>query len=973
MVHRSVIAAVLVVLATAFAHAALAGASTDIGNAGDDLRTGWYPDASALSPAVVTGGTFGQLWSADVVGQVYAQPLYYDGTVIVATEENWVYGLNASTGAIEWSTYLGTAWNPGDIGCADISPAIGTTATPVIDPSTGTVYLTYKTYVSGSSGPAAWYMDAFDVASGAQRSGFPVELDGDATNQPTINFAPTTQQQRPGLLLTDGVVYAAFGGHCDVDPYQGWVFGVSTAGQVTTRWVDTTPGEVGGPGIWQSGVGLMSNAPGSIYLVTGNGGSPTVPAPGDDPPDSFGESVVHLEVQPNGSLEPVDFFTPFDDLQLDTWDGDFGAGGIVGLPPAYFGTSSIPNLGVVVGKEGYVYLLNLDSLGGFEQGTGGGDNVVQRIGPRGGVWGRPGVWPGDGGYVYITTSTGNSGGGDLDAYQYGLSGSEQPALSLVGTSSSAFGWGSGPAVVTSDGATSGTAVVWTVWSADRTGAGAQLRAYAPIPVDGQMQLLWSTPIGDSTNYSNVDEGGGRLYLGTRDGHILAFGSPVAEQVTGSPLSFAATTEGDTSQETLTLTANNALTIQSIASSSSQFTIGTPSQTLPAVLESGDTITVPVNFQPSTTGLIAGEVNVTLGDGSVASFSLSGTGQSPQAQLYTGQDLISLGGTTIGGELTGTATFSNVGDGPLTIQGVSGLSAPFSATGLPSVGATLDPGDSFTVTLDFDPTADGNFANTLEIDSTGGDVQVGVSASAAAPGLLEYSSESVGFGSVPIGTTSTQSFTITNTGGSTVTVNKSKPPFGGEFAPVTSLEEGTSIAPGASFVEQVSFTPTTTGPATGVWEITGDDGRGLQDIEFSGTGVEPTVAPTALPSSGSPLLSRAITLLHVVPKLVKHSDARGLKLSYVADAQGIAQIVLDRQLAGRLRDGRCAQPTPESGHDQRCQRLITVASFEHAGTAGENSFDLRDYVAVGRLPVGYYRLGIWLSGAAPAYRWFRLVG
>ena len=232
-------------------------------------------------------------------------------------------------------------------------------------------------------------------------------------------------------------------------------------------------------------MGLASDGAGSILLSTGNGGAPTTPTAGTSPPGSFGESVVRLHVNPSGTLTPVDFFAPFDAGQLDIFDGDFGSGAFVGLPDAYFGTSTVPHLGVIVGKEGYVYLLNRDHLGGYDQGPDGADDVVQRTGPRGGVWGRPGVWPGDGGYVYIPTSSGQNGGGLFDVYKYGLSGTGTPSLSLVASSPDVFGWGSGPPVITSDGTTSGSALVWTVWSANRSGAGGQLRAYDPARATGR--------------------------------------------------------------------------------------------------------------------------------------------------------------------------------------------------------------------------------------------------------------------------------------------------------------------------------------------------------------------------------------------------------------------------------------------------------------------------------------------------------
>src|SRR5262249_10306367 len=162
------------------------------------------------------------------------------------------------------------------------------------------------------------------------RTGFPVQLSGNADNIPSMSFSPTTQHQRPGLLLMDGVVYAAFGGHCDVSPWRGWIFGVSTAGNVTARWVDNSlPGS--GAGIWQSGYGLTSDGSGSILFITGNGAAPSSPTAGSSPPATLGESVVRLHVGSNGSLTPVDFFAPFDAAQLDQNDVDFGSGGLVGL------------------------------------------------------------------------------------------------------------------------------------------------------------------------------------------------------------------------------------------------------------------------------------------------------------------------------------------------------------------------------------------------------------------------------------------------------------------------------------------------------------------------------------------------------------------------------------------------------------------------------------------------------------------
>ena len=114
-----------------------------------------------------------------VEGSVYAQPLLVNGEVLVATENNKVYGLDPSTGAQKWTTSLaGTAWKAADIGCSDLAPNVGVTSTPVVDPSTNTAYMTHKAYASGSSGTVRWYMDAINLANGQEREGFPVQLQG---------------------------------------------------------------------------------------------------------------------------------------------------------------------------------------------------------------------------------------------------------------------------------------------------------------------------------------------------------------------------------------------------------------------------------------------------------------------------------------------------------------------------------------------------------------------------------------------------------------------------------------------------------------------------------------------------------------------------------------------------------------------------------------------------------------------------
>ena len=214
-----------------------------VGN--DPLRSGWYPDQPGLNPSAGGQCAFGEQWSTAVDGQVYAAPLVdagagANGTLLVATETNHVYGFDAVTGQQLWHrTDLGVPWNPADLSCADLTPWIGITSTPAIDATTHTAYLVSKTYVAGTSGAAQYKAHAIDLATGAEKPNFPVVIQGAADNDPAAIFDAKYHLQRPGLLLMNGVVYAAFGGHCDAPPYRGWVVGVNgTSGATTALWTD---------------------------------------------------------------------------------------------------------------------------------------------------------------------------------------------------------------------------------------------------------------------------------------------------------------------------------------------------------------------------------------------------------------------------------------------------------------------------------------------------------------------------------------------------------------------------------------------------------------------------------------------------------------------------------------------------------------------------------------------------------------
>lgn len=632
----SVTTVVLLLAITSQAAAAI------VTNASEDGRTGWYPNQPTLTPGLLGGGGFGRLWSTKVEGEVYAQPLLADETLIVATEQNQVYGLNPATGGVIWHRELEhpTPWSPSEIPCGDLVPTIGVTSTPVVDTATATAYMTHKTYASGDSGPARYWMDAINIHTGEERPGFPVELAGTSQNAGgTQTFDPEHELQRPGLLLLEGVVYAGFGGECDDPPWQGWVFGVSTSGQVKSRWVTQPAGQPyeWGGGIWQSGAGLSSDGPRQILLATGNGAWATTPAKSDEPPEDLGSSVVRLEVQSNGELKATDFYQPANSQELGEKDLDFASGGVTVLPNEYFGTASTPHLAVAAGKNGIVYLLDRDNLGGYREGPGESDDVLQQLPAIGGVWSRASVWPGEGGWIYLESATSvekineseYAEYGHLHFYKYVDEGGV-PKLEPAGESpeGEGYGFGSAAPVITSDGTTPGSAIMWTVRTPEENGElgeGAELLAYDATPNgEGHPVQLWHELIGTSSKFALPGVGEGRLYLGTRDEHVIGFGATAASSLSGAEVSFPAAGVGSTSHATATVTANEEVTVDSVRSSSGEFVVEGETPALPAHLTRGQTLTVPLAFTPSSSGAHSATLTLTSAYGTTSQVKLSGS-------------------------------------------------------------------------------------------------------------------------------------------------------------------------------------------------------------------------------------------------------------------------------------------------------------------------------------------------------------
>jgi hypothetical protein len=630
----------------------------------------------------------------------------------------------------------------------------------------------------------------------------------------------------------DGVVYMAFGSQCDFGTYVGLVAGVNLTSHAISMWSDEVGAASTQAGIWQAGGGLVSDGSGRIFVSTGNG--VTAPdAPGSNPPQQLSQSVIRLGVDANGVIAARDFFSPSNASTLDLNDTDLGAGGPVGLPSPYFGTSAIPNLMVEVGKEGKLFLLNRDNLGGKSQGPGGTDAVVQSLGPFGGLWGHPAVYGGEGGYVYFPQTFGT-----LLAFKYGTDGQGRPALTQAGNSTETFGFSSGSPMVTSNGTTAGSAVLWIVDVDDTTGANGRLCAYNAVPANNHLNLLRCFPIGTATKFSTPASSGGRVYVGTRDGVLFGFGQPVTAALNLPQTRFGDVRVSNTGSATVTATAVRPVTVNSV-STSAPFSIADP-PTLPATLAAGDKLSVRVDFSPTAPGSFTGALNFSVTDaGSSVNLGAALQGTGVLAGFTASPSTLDFNDVAVGSTRTLSASFSNTGTADETVSSVQLPTGPFTVAGMPAVGTVVAPGQSVNVSVTFAPSAAGPSSSSVSVTGPDGTGTVQLTANGVT-GVkqLTITPSSLSFGSVPAGLTSTLTLTVANTGNLNVTITKAAPPTL-PFVVHTPLGEGQVLSPGESIQIQVTFAPTAAGTFTGQYVISSDDGAGAHQVAVSGTGVAAT--------------------------------------------------------------------------------------------------------------------------------------
>jgi hypothetical protein len=376
----------------------------------DNYRSGVNSHEIILTPSNVNEVTFGKRFSLPVTGYIYGQPLYVpqvniNGTlhnvVYVVTEHDQAYAFDVNNGQLLWHKDFLIPFNAlkrilpvssDDTGCTGTGHEIGITSTPVIDLSTNEIYIVAQTKEIFNNNTTFYQrMHVLDIRTGVEKLlgpsfGAPITAKvpgtGGGSVDGYITFDPKMQIQRAALTLANGLIYASWGSFCDVGTWHGWIMAFNKS----TLWpsgvfMDTPNGDDGG--IWSSGSGLAVDSANNLYVPTGNGLF-DLNVGGVD----YGDSILRLSWSGNNPVVQ-DYFTPWDQGWLDSYDWDVGSGGILLLPDQP--GAHYPHLLVQAGKEGTIDLVNRDNMGHF---NGGGDTQIVQTLPLilTQYWGTPAMW-----------------------------------------------------------------------------------------------------------------------------------------------------------------------------------------------------------------------------------------------------------------------------------------------------------------------------------------------------------------------------------------------------------------------------------------------------------------------------------------------------------------------------------------------------------------------------------------------------
>ena len=379
--------------ATLTVNPVVASAGTDVTTYHNDIaRTGQNTTETKLTQANVNSTTFGLLRNLTVDGRVDAEPLYLSqlsvggsahNVVFIATEHDSVYAFDADTGAQLWKvSLLGSGETTSDDrGCGQVTPEIGITSTPVIDRAAGAHGILYAVAMSKNSTTYFQRLHALDITTGAELQGGPVTVQatypgtGDNSSGGEVVFDPKQYEERAGLLLLNGVIYASWASHCDIGLYTGWIMGYNQTTLAQTSVLNLTPNGSEGS-IWQSGGGLAADPQGNIYALMANGTfDTTLDTNGFPNKQDYGNGFVKVSTT-NGSLKVSDYFNMMNTVNESGSDTDLGSGGPMVLPDQSYGTANTLSLAVGAGKDGNLYVVNRNNTGKFSPSS---NNVYQEL------------------------------------------------------------------------------------------------------------------------------------------------------------------------------------------------------------------------------------------------------------------------------------------------------------------------------------------------------------------------------------------------------------------------------------------------------------------------------------------------------------------------------------------------------------------------------------------------------------------
>ncbi|MBV8826517.1 MAG: hypothetical protein JO220_16130 [Hyphomicrobiales bacterium] len=488
--------------ATRLSNAIVVGCTDVLTYHNDARRNGWNKSENTINATNVTASSFGlvaQVGSDILDEEIDAQPLIVTnqpikdfGTrnvVYVVTAANSVYALDAWSGQQLRRVNLGKAV-PAPFACYNNSDIIGIGSTPTIDIQTKTLYLV--TYTLETDGPT-YKLHALDLSTLDDRAGSPkiVAAKQKLGDQTDFVFNATYQRQRAALLQAGGNIYAGFASFCDFKALysRGWVLGWNAAtlapvgsGELTNKRTDTPTAPCTYAGnqpcylssVWMSGYGLSADTAGNIFFSTSN------TAPGTyDGMLNIGESVVKLSPDLSIKDPAKDLFTPNNAKLLDAQDRDLGSGGVMVLPD--MAAETVPHLAVMAGKDGRVFILNRDDLGGFHT-----PDVPKNVKIDYCACG-PSFFEGADGKARVVTS----GGHTLTTWLVDTA--QTPALTLEASAQIAESGQVGGffTSVSSNGSSARTGVIWAVGRPIGANNLVTLYAFDAAASGGQLTLLWS--------------------------------------------------------------------------------------------------------------------------------------------------------------------------------------------------------------------------------------------------------------------------------------------------------------------------------------------------------------------------------------------------------------------------------------------------------------------------------------------------